>query len=54
MEQEKVVDTMTIKDEHNDEERSCVLSPQANISPIHVTTPDTLVGEQKKSLDANA
>ena len=39
--QEKEVDTVTIEDDHSDEEDLGVLSPQGNISPIHATTPDT-------------
>lgn len=44
--------TVTIEDDQNDEEISSVLSPQDKISLIHSTTPDTLVVEQKKTLES--
>ena len=51
MVQKKVVETMTIEDDHSDEESSGVPISQGNISPIHATIPDTLVVEHQNLPD---
>ena len=42
---------MTIKYDQSDDESLGVSSPQGNISPIHATTLNTHVSEQKKTLE---